>query len=386
MNPQVALLCFKGSYYLSKLDTSRAKESFTEAIQLDPLSAESWAGLADTLHTMGVKGDYDAFSQARDAANKALQIDGAQAQALMVLGAVAFLHDWNPTQSEIFFRKSINARPGYAMAHALFADTLAHQGKFEEAIQQIKLASALDPVSVVTNSMAWHVYFSARRYDDALRVILSAIESIPSLNLAIGVWASVGSKKANTRKRSRLFMMESQKRKPRNCATPFPPVGRAATGNASWRFSSAKERPKIAMGFLPLHAVICAPETGRRPSSPWKRVTRCTIRILFFGFQFTRSSIPCAPIRVFKECFTVWAFRDCHAAPADKFFPARIKIYISESSAIEEDGHIRFDLHDSFASRDSAGSERTNHRSNRRSFGSRDGWSECLCSQSGYWL
>ena len=179
VSPEVALLCFKGSYYLSKLDASRAKESFTEAIQLDPGSAESWAGLADALHTMGVSGDYDAFSQARDAANKALQIDGAQAQALMVLGAVSFLHDWNPTQSEIFFRRSIDARPGYSMAHALFANTLAHHGKFEEAIQQIKLASALDPVSVGTNSMAWHVYFSARRYDDALRVILSTIEVDP---------------------------------------------------------------------------------------------------------------------------------------------------------------------------------------------------------------
>jgi TolB-like protein/DNA-binding winged helix-turn-helix (wHTH) protein/Tfp pilus assembly protein PilF len=186
VNPQVALLCFKGSYYLSKLDTSRAQESFTQAIQLDPLSAESWAGLADTLHTMGVFGDYDAFSQARDAANKALQIDGAQAQALMVLGVVSFLHDWNPTQSEIFFRRSIDARPGYSMAHALFANTLAHHGKLEEAIQQIKLASALDPVSVVTNSMAWHVYFSARRYDDALRVILTTIEADPEF--APGYW------------------------------------------------------------------------------------------------------------------------------------------------------------------------------------------------------
>jgi TolB-like protein/DNA-binding winged helix-turn-helix (wHTH) protein/Flp pilus assembly protein TadD len=184
VDPQVVLLRFKGSYYLSKLDGSRAKKNFTEAIQLDPLSAESWAGLADALHTMGVNGDYDAFSQARDAANKALQIDGTQAQALMVLGAVSFLHDWNPTQSETFFRRSIDARPGYSMAHALLANTLAHRGKFEEAIQQIKVASALDPASVGTNSMAWHVYFSARRYDDALRVILTTIEVDPEFEAA----------------------------------------------------------------------------------------------------------------------------------------------------------------------------------------------------------
>ena len=180
VNPEVALLCFKGSYLLSQLDTPRAKEFFTEAIHLDPGSAESWAGLADTLHTIGVQGDYDAFPLAKDAANKALEIDGSQAQALMVLGMVSFLCDWNPTQSEAFFRRSIESRPSYAMAHALFANMLAHHGKFAEAIQETKVASASDPVSVLTNSMAWHTYFCARRYDDALRVILSAIEVDPS--------------------------------------------------------------------------------------------------------------------------------------------------------------------------------------------------------------
>jgi TolB-like protein/DNA-binding winged helix-turn-helix (wHTH) protein/Tfp pilus assembly protein PilF len=181
VNPEVALLYFKGSYFLSQLDTPRAKEIFTEAIHRDPNSAESWAGLADTLHTMGVQGDYDAFPQAKDAANKALEIDSSQAQALMVLGIVSFLYDWNPAQSEAFFRRSIESRPSYAMAHALFSSMLAHRGRFEEAIEESKRATASDPASVLTNSMAWHPYFCARRYDDALRIMLSAVEADPTV-------------------------------------------------------------------------------------------------------------------------------------------------------------------------------------------------------------
>lgn len=181
VDAEVALLYFKGSYFLSQLDTPRAREVFTEAIQRDPNSAEAWAGLADTLHTMGVQGDYDAFSQAKVAANKALAIDSSQAQALVVLGIVSFLYDWDPAQSEAFFRRSIESRPSYAMAHALYADMLAHHGKLEEAIRETKLASAYDPVSVLTNSMAWHTYFCARRYDDALKVMLSAREVDPNL-------------------------------------------------------------------------------------------------------------------------------------------------------------------------------------------------------------
>jgi TolB-like protein/Tfp pilus assembly protein PilF len=185
MNPEIALLYFKGSYFLNKLDAPRAEAAFTEAIHLDPNSAESWAGLADALHTMGAVGQqYDAFPRARDAANKALEIDPSQPRALMVLGVVSFLYDWNPTESEAFFRRSLEVRPGNAVAHALFATTLAHRGKVEEAIQQIKLASASDPVSVLTNSQAWHVYFCARQYDEALRIILGTVEVDPTFGPA----------------------------------------------------------------------------------------------------------------------------------------------------------------------------------------------------------
>ena len=184
MNPEVADLYFKGSYYLNKLDLDRAKEMFSAATQLDPNSAESWAGLADTFHHKAANGGGDGdFVRARDAANRALKINPSQAQALMVLGIASFA-EWKPAESEAFFRRSIEARPGYAMARMLFAVTLAHYGRYDEAVQQAKLASALDPVSVLTNSMAWHAYFCARHYDEALRIILAAIDVDPGFGPA----------------------------------------------------------------------------------------------------------------------------------------------------------------------------------------------------------
>jgi tetratricopeptide (TPR) repeat protein len=184
VNPEVAELYFKGSYYLSKLDLDRAKETFSEATRLDPKSAESWAGLADACHHRAANGGGSAdFVQARDAANKALEIDPSQAQALMVLGILSF-SDWKPAESEAYFRSSIKARPSYAMAHMLFAVTLAHYGRYEEAIQEARSASNLDRGSVLTNSMAWHVYFCARQYDEALRVILGVTEVDPAFGPA----------------------------------------------------------------------------------------------------------------------------------------------------------------------------------------------------------
>ena len=270
MNPEVADLYFKGSYYLSKLDLDRAKETFSEATRLDPKSAESWAGLADAFHHSAANGGGSAdLVQARDAANKALEIDPSQAQALMVLGILSF-SDWKPTESEAFFRRSIEARPSYAMAHMLFAVTLAHYGRYEEAIQQAKLASALDPVSVLTNSMAWHVYFCARQYDEALRIILGVMEVDPTFGpthfrLRIS-WEQKGEyeKAIDTDVRGRIVEENPPKRQTatsRTCGRLLPPVGRAAIGSASWKFCYGIENPMPGVVFPRSLAVTCAWET-----------------------------------------------------------------------------------------------------------------------------
>ena len=184
MKPEVADLYFRGSYALDKPDAVQARDLFDKATQLDPDSAEAWAGLADALHTMGVFGDPQSFPLAKSAANRALSIDGSQAQALMVLGAVSFGYDWNPIDSEKYFRRAIAARPNYARARALFGVVLAHHRKFEEGIQQIEKARELDSVSVETNSFAWHVYFSARKYDEALGVIQAVQQADPTFYAA----------------------------------------------------------------------------------------------------------------------------------------------------------------------------------------------------------
>jgi len=224
MSPEVALLYFKGSYLLSRTDARQARDLFKQATDLDPESAESWAGLADALHTMVVQGDDDAVDPAKEAAREALKIDPSQAQALMALGAISFGYDWNPAQSEDYFRQAIASRPNYAMAHALFAVTLAHRGRFEEAIREIKQAALLDPVSVPINSFAWHVYFCARQYDEALRVILAANELDPTFRAVYGrlarSWDQRGEyqKAIDTRVRGRIVGGESPEKANRDVA------------------------------------------------------------------------------------------------------------------------------------------------------------------------
>ena len=54
MKPEVADLYFRGSYALTNQHAVEARDLFSQATQVDPDSAEAWAGLADALHTMAV--------------------------------------------------------------------------------------------------------------------------------------------------------------------------------------------------------------------------------------------------------------------------------------------------------------------------------------------
>jgi TolB-like protein/DNA-binding winged helix-turn-helix (wHTH) protein/Tfp pilus assembly protein PilF len=184
MKPEVADLYFRGSYALTNQRAGEARDLFLKATELDPNSPEAWAGLADALHTIGVFGDRQAFPKAAEAADKALQLDPSQAQALMVLAIARGGYNWNPTEAEGYFRQAIAARPSYARAHALFGVVLAHERKFQEGIEQIELARRLDPISVETNAFAWHVYFCARKYDEALAVTLAARQADPTFGPA----------------------------------------------------------------------------------------------------------------------------------------------------------------------------------------------------------
>ena len=86
--------------------------------------------------------------------------------------------------------------------------------------------------------MAWHVYFCARQYDEALRIILGSEWRLdPTFRPSIDASPEVGSKKASMRRPStRAFAAAlSEENPPKRqtgrrgtCAPHLPPVGRAA--------------------------------------------------------------------------------------------------------------------------------------------------------------
>ncbi len=172
----------KGRHFWSKRSPVDLEESigyFRQAIARDPRYALAHAGLADSYNLLGfysVIAPKEAFPRAKEAARRALEIDDGLAEAHSSLAFAKLLFDWDWPGAGREFRRTFELNPGYATAHHWFAEYLALQGRHEEAIEQVKLALDLDPLSLIINTLLGWAYYYARRYDQAIAALEETLE------------------------------------------------------------------------------------------------------------------------------------------------------------------------------------------------------------------
>jgi TolB-like protein/tetratricopeptide (TPR) repeat protein len=170
----------------------KAIEHFEQAIDADPDYARAYSGLADC-HAM--MGDYsyappaEGYAEAREMAMRALELDPQSAEPHATLGLVKTLHELDREGAEKEFIKAIDVDPDYSTAHHWYAIHLMLWRRFDEAVEEIKLAANLDPLSLVINRNIGQVLMYARRYEEAAQVYRQMLETDPkfsSLHLLLG--------------------------------------------------------------------------------------------------------------------------------------------------------------------------------------------------------
>jgi DNA-binding winged helix-turn-helix (wHTH) protein/TolB-like protein/Tfp pilus assembly protein PilF len=149
-----------------------AAEAFERAVSIDPKYARAWAGLADACNLQSWWGGLtpaESARRGREAAEKALSLAPALAEAHDALGFVSFYYDYDFEEAEARFRKAIELSPGLAMTHYWYAGLLSATARHEESIARIRAAQELDPLSPLINADAGWYYFYARQYPEAIR-------------------------------------------------------------------------------------------------------------------------------------------------------------------------------------------------------------------------
>ena len=172
-NPEAYQLYLKGRFYAAKFDAedlNKGLDYIRQAIALDPNYALAYDGLAyyyeiveDLYFPVG-----EVMPKAKEAARKALEIDGSIAESHVQMGNIDTMYDFDWAGAEREYKRAIEINPNYAPAHENYAWLLTAVGRMTEAVAESRRAEELDPLSTEIASFAgWWLYF-ARRYDEAV--------------------------------------------------------------------------------------------------------------------------------------------------------------------------------------------------------------------------
>jgi tetratricopeptide (TPR) repeat protein len=142
-------------------------------VALDPTFARAWVGLFWARYTFsGYVEETSEVRKAReDAARRAVELDPEDAEAHVALATV-YGDAEDLTRAEAEFEKALRVSPNSADLLAIYADWAYHFGKPEAGVEAAERAMRLNP-----NTPKWafsnfaRAYFSAGRYEDALRML-----------------------------------------------------------------------------------------------------------------------------------------------------------------------------------------------------------------------
>jgi len=166
-------LYLKGRFFFNKFTEPglrKALELFQLALLQDPGYARAYAGIADVWCNLAddwVAPD-EAYPRAKAAAERALQRDPELAEAITSIGKVLCWHEWNFAGAEQQLQRAVALSPNYAEAQYVLGTALPLVGRLEEAIEAIRKALALDPLSASYSEWLARFLLYSKDYEGAI--------------------------------------------------------------------------------------------------------------------------------------------------------------------------------------------------------------------------
>jgi tetratricopeptide (TPR) repeat protein len=160
---------------------------YNEVIEKAPDFAPAHAGLALSLHLLGVYGGLPAVEtepQAKMHAEAALDLDGELAEAHAVLAGVRSMFEWDWGGADRAYLRAIEVDRSSASARQWYAYHLSSMGRHEEAIAQARRGLELDPLNPMSRAILADQMINARQYDDAISTLNRALEMQPDFDRA----------------------------------------------------------------------------------------------------------------------------------------------------------------------------------------------------------
>ena len=167
----------------TKPAVERAIAEFLHAIALDPDYAPAHAALARAYSLAPVVGamtTMESMPKAREAAQRAINLDPSLAAGHSTLGFVLAHYDFDWPAAEREYLRALDLNPNDAYAHLFYSNSyLSPLGRHAEAIAEMQKAVAIDPFSAPVQSFLGRTYIWARQYDKAQAQFRKCAEMFP---------------------------------------------------------------------------------------------------------------------------------------------------------------------------------------------------------------
>jgi len=179
-------LYLQGRYHLNQRTEEglrKALDFFEKSLIEDAEYAAAHAGLADAyglLAHYSVFGPAEVWTKAAASAAAAVMLDANSAEAHTSLAHVKSTQDWDWAGAEREFQRAISLDPRCATSHHWYAmSCLAPLGRLDEALDEMGVAQALDPVSSIVARDLAVIHFYRRDFETALEQCDHTIELNP---------------------------------------------------------------------------------------------------------------------------------------------------------------------------------------------------------------
>jgi len=152
------------------------------ALAKDPSHALAHSHLAECYSLLGFWGHMpisEAYPRAKELASRAVALDDGLSCAHSILGWVSWLRDWDLVKCEAETCRAIQLNPSDEHARITYAVFLAVVHADASAVEEIKIALDLDPLSLHVNSSAGWVHLFLKDYERAVQQARATLDLYP---------------------------------------------------------------------------------------------------------------------------------------------------------------------------------------------------------------
>ena len=135
VNPEAYQAYLRGRHYMdtrTEEGLGNGIEYFQQALAADPSYAAAYAQLAECYALLAIFSSVppkQAMPKAREAAQRALELNEELAEAHAAMGFIQRLYDWDWAVAERHLKRAIQLNPGYATGHHRYANYLFTVGR-----------------------------------------------------------------------------------------------------------------------------------------------------------------------------------------------------------------------------------------------------------------